>query len=367
MIKKILKKDVPEFIQNPIFWNHSFLSVTKHRLYAHYMNPNCDDDDIVLLLAYLNDEIVGYMGVFIDIIEVNGKSQKIGWLSTWWVHPKTKGTGIGRKILNTMYESLDGRIGVSQFTPSAKRVYVKSGYFNELKTNKGFKFAFRSNLNIVIPLINPKLTKFLPLFSLTDILINLPINLKNQMHKFTTMQRLKNIKIEYVNIIDNETEKLIRDHSSNHLSQKSPQFFQWLKAHHWVQEAPLIKYDIHEKYEFSMSAEKFNIYFTKVFNNNKLVGFLVLQRKNHLLKVLFAYYIDGNQNIMANLILLHAFKLKIKELVCYDEKINNIIVSSKTYLYKRKKLKESIISKVFEEKNYSNYNLNFGDGDCCFA
>ncbi len=366
MIKKVLKKDIPEFIQNPEFWNHPFLSITKHRLYAHYMNPNCDDDDIALLLAYLDNEIVGYMGVFIDIITIEGKHQKIGWLSTWWVHPKTKGTGIGRSILKTMYDTLDGRIGVSQFTPSAKRVYVKSGYFNSLKKSKGYKFVFRSNSNIILPLMNDKLKKIKPIFSLIDSLVNIPVNIKNSFHNFFIENKLKNVCIEYINIIDNELINFIHQHSKHHLSHKSPEFFQWLKAYHWVQESPLEKNAQHNKYEFSMGASRFNIYLLKVIVSNKLSGFIVLQRKNHLLKILFTYYND-NEQIMANLILAHAFKLKVKELICYDENINNEIKSSYKYLYRRSKVKESIISKTFGENNYSSYILNFGDGDCCFA
>src|SRR5688572_27959784 len=119
-LKTIYKKDVPELLDNSGFWNHSFLSIRKHRLYAHYKNPNCDENDVVLLLAYLNGELVGYMGVFIDKILLDGSVDKIGWLSTWWGHPKTKGSGIGREILDTMYTLNNGKIGISQFTPSAK-------------------------------------------------------------------------------------------------------------------------------------------------------------------------------------------------------------------------------------------------------
>ena len=367
MIKKVFKKDITEYIQNTTFWNQSFLSITKHRLYSHYMNPNCDDDDIVLLLAYLDNELVGYMGVFIDVIKIKGNNQKIGWLSTWWVHPKTKGTGIGRKILKTMYDSLDGKIGVSQFTPSAKRVYAKSGYFNVLKENKGYKFVFRSNLSIVLPLLNDKMRKVKPFFKLMDDVINIPVAVKNSFHMFILKKNINNVYIEYLNNIDNELKSFIQDQSVNHLSQKSLKFFEWLKAYHWVQESPLIKLCDKKRYQFSMGSEKFNIYFVKITKNNMLIGFLVIQRKDHLMKILFVYYLDRYNDTLAKLILLHAFKLKIKELVCYDEKINNIIKSSSTYLYRRPKIKESIISKVFEEDNYDLYELNFGDGDCCFA
>lgn len=61
-IKKINKKDIPELLSDNQFWNHSFLPISKHRLYAHHKNPNLEDNDIVLILSYLNNELVGYMG-----------------------------------------------------------------------------------------------------------------------------------------------------------------------------------------------------------------------------------------------------------------------------------------------------------------
>ena len=70
-IKKIYQKDIPELFENQAFWNHSFLSISKHRLLAHLKNPNCESDDLVLLLAYFNYELVGYMGLFIDKIVLN--------------------------------------------------------------------------------------------------------------------------------------------------------------------------------------------------------------------------------------------------------------------------------------------------------
>ena len=50
-IKKILKKDVPKLLLDNTFWNFSFLTISKHRLLAHYKNPIIEENDIVLLLA----------------------------------------------------------------------------------------------------------------------------------------------------------------------------------------------------------------------------------------------------------------------------------------------------------------------------
>ena len=47
-IKKILKKDVPKLLLDNTLWNFSFLTISKHRLLAHYKNPIIEENDIVL-------------------------------------------------------------------------------------------------------------------------------------------------------------------------------------------------------------------------------------------------------------------------------------------------------------------------------
>jgi hypothetical protein len=367
-IKKVLKKEIPNILNDDSIWKHEFLSATKHRLYAHYKNPDTSDDDIVLLLAYLDNELVGYMGVYINKISLNNKEHKIGWLSTWWVHPKTKGTGIGKEILNTMYQINNGKIGISAFTESAKRVYDKSGYFYTLKVLKGVKAVLRSNLKVIIPLLMPKLRKLKPLFNLFDGIFNILIDAKLNIQKFNIKNKLDKIDIDYVNIIDHETNEIINKYNANHLSNKKPEFFEWLKAYQWVQEAPVIEKTLKGKYEFTMCDRSFNIYLIKVLSENVCIGFIVLQRRNNVIKVLFAYYDKIKYSgIISNIIILQAINQKVSEIVCYDEAICHELKNSSVFIYKRKKVSESIISKAFNISNFDDVVMNLGDGDSCFT
>lgn len=367
-IKAIYKKNVPGLLEDNDFWNHSFLSISRHRLHAHYKNPNCDDDDVVLLLGYLDGELLGYMGVFMDKIELNGVVDKIGWLSTWWVHPKTKGSGIGREILDTMYSLNNGKIGISQFTPSAKRVYDKSGYFVTLKENKGVKAVLRSNLAFVLPKVFPSSKKAKTIIHWLDATINIFVNLKLSVHKQFIKKELANISIEYLNTIDSESLQIINRFNKNHLSPKGASFFEWMKACYWVQEAPLLALTNKEKYEFSIYDKSFNIYYIKIMEGGSCIGFLALQKRNYVNKVLFAYYdTEKNAGIMANIIKLQSIEQDVREIICYDEAICERLKRSKMFLYKTKKNKHSILSKKFGKENFDEIVMNFGDGDCSFA
>lgn len=367
-IRKIYKKDIPELLSNNQFWNYSFLSISKHRLYAHYKNPNLEDNDIVLLLSYLNNELVGYMGLFIDKINIDNRVEKIGWLSTWWVHPKTKGTGIGREILNTMYLENKGRIGISQFTPSAKRVYDKSGYFTTLKENIGIKAVLRSNLTFVIPSLFPKAKRFSTFLNQIDCLLNLFINIKLHIQKIVVSKKLLNITLEYVNIIDEETLKIMKQFNKNDISNKGQDFFEWLKAYNWVLKAPLLNLTNKQKYEFSIYDNEFEFSLIKVVKENSCISFIVLQKRNYVTKVLFTYFDNSKYtNDISNIIKLQAISQNTREIICYDEPICDNFKKTKLFLYKTKKIKQSIISKAFNKTDFNNIRMNFGDGDCSFA
>ena len=223
-IKVVRKKDIPKILDCKKIWQSDFLPISKHRLLAHYKNPNSDDNDVVLLLAYLEEELVGYMGVYIDKIQIKETEEKIGWLSTWWMHPKSKGLGLGRGLLQKMYELNSGKIGISQFTPSAKRVYDKSNYFLTLKKMKGIKGVFRSNLSNTMPLIWSKSSSFSKIFSFFDWSINIFVDIKLLIQKELIKLSLKDIQVEYLNYLDEESSQFINENNNNHISKKNLNF-----------------------------------------------------------------------------------------------------------------------------------------------
>ena len=367
-IKKIYKRDIPALLEDTDFWEHSFLSISRNRLYAHLKSPNSNDDDIVLLLAYLDNELVGYMGVYTDRIRIADRTEKIGWLSTWWVHPKTKGSGIGREILNTMYSEHNGRIGISQFTPSARRVYDKSGYFRSLKDSIGIKAVLRSNLSFVLPALYPKLRAMTGLLQAVDHLLNAVVNIKLWLQRPAVEKRLKGITVDYLSSPDAAMMQVVQDHGKDDISIKDKAFFEWLKACQWVHKASLLKFTRHDRYAFSMYDKSFEVNLIKISLNKECIGFIVLQKRNYVSKVLFAYYDAGQHTaVISDIIKLENMRQNTREIICYDTPIANALKQSAVFLYTTKKRKESIISNAFGEVDFAPKRMHFGDGDCCFA
>jgi GNAT superfamily N-acetyltransferase len=364
-LKRVYKKDISSLLSDSSFWDYEFLSISKHRLISHWNNPNLDDDDIVLILAYIDDELVGYMGLFIDYIFLRGENKKIGWLSTWWVHPKTKGTGIGRDILNDMYEANNGYIGISQFTPSAKRVYDKSGYFVELKQGIGYRYILNSDVKLMLTNKFQFLKKVGFITSFIDVIYNLKGKIKFKNFGNDLINR--KISIEYLREVDNESMEFINETNTNHISKKSEQFYNWMLSYYWVLKAPLLELTQKSKYAFSIYDKNFDISFLKIKKENKIVGILVLQKRNLRVKVLFSYYLKDQASIVGDVLIRDSLAQNVNDVLCYDILLNDYLVAKNCFLYKAKLEKYSIISKSFGVEDFSDIYMNFGDGDCSFA
>ena len=122
------------------------------------------------------------------------------------------------------------------------------------------------------------------------------------------------------------------------------------------------------KYEFSIYDNDFEYSLIKIIKENNCIGFIVLQKRNYVAKVLFTYYDNSKYtNEISNIIKLQAVTQNSREIICYDETICKNLKKSSMFLYKTKKVKQSIISKAFNKTDFTNERVNFGDGDCSFA
>ncbi|MBU3658443.1 MAG: GNAT family N-acetyltransferase [Flavobacteriales bacterium] len=361
--RKVLKKDVQNVLEDVSFWNNSFLIISKQRLIALQNNPNAEDDDIVLILAMEEETIIGYMGLFVDYITLNGVTQKMGWITTWWV--KYKGTGIGKDLMNEMFDANKGLIAVSQFNSNSGRVFEKSGNYIDIVNTNGYSFALRSNIQELLISKFKLLDKvhFIP--NLINSVLSIYSSIK--INKFLNSNKNLEFTVEYLKTIDSDSFEFINKHNANHISKKSKEFYNWLLGYYWVLKAPLLEKTNKSKYAFSMYDYDFDISFIKIIKKNEIVGILVLQKRNSKVKVLFAYYNENCVDLVSKVIILNSINQDTREIVCYDIGINNQLNKLSFYTYKTDVQRRSIISKSFGVSNFDNVIVNFGDGDCGFA
>lgn len=360
------KKQIPEMIDSVDLWNKEFLATTKHRLNVHYHNPAMEDDDVVLIVAWFKEEIIGYIGGFCDNLLTGNGYEKITWLHSWWMNPEYRYTKAGRLLFEKMYEVCNGKIGISQFTPSAARIYYKSGKFNVLTKMEGAKFIVSLNSLILFPELNKSFRAILmPFLKVGQFGVNFIAFL---LRKASSML-LKRHKVECLSVLDKETVDFINEKQPTQICKRQKDFFDFLFRYNVILRA-YGDTEFDNRYYFSSNSSQFNYFYLKTKNQEGMVDlFLVLQVRGKVLKVLFAYYNDEALSKAADLIHFYINKLKIDTLYLYDDKlIKSLRRSRLSYLIERKKEKEVLVSKSFTvHSKWSDLTFNYGDGDCCFA
>lgn len=72
-LKTFNRKELEDFVLSGAFQQYDFLPVTKHRALSQIRNPKASDEDTLLILAFSEDKLAGYVGCFPDCFNVNGK------------------------------------------------------------------------------------------------------------------------------------------------------------------------------------------------------------------------------------------------------------------------------------------------------
>jgi GNAT superfamily N-acetyltransferase len=136
-IEEIKLKDLKDFADP--FFNRSksenTLPISPQRVLAHTHNPCARPDDIVLLVAFIGNECIGYHGLLPGLLKHDNKVSRVFWATTFYVSAAHRGKGIG-KLLIEKIKSLNVDFVVTGMTRAAEKTYLRSG----LKTLEPIEF-----------------------------------------------------------------------------------------------------------------------------------------------------------------------------------------------------------------------------------
>ena len=349
-LKCLTRKDLEEFILSEEYQSFDFLPITKHRALSQIKNPNTNENDILLTLAFEDDQLAGYLGSFPDTLMSQNNSIKYAWLSTLFVSEKFRGKRIAQQLLDKVFEKYEGKIAITEFTKEAESLYNKTKKFEYIFPKIGQRFYFRTDLENLIPNKKPQFSKLKPVFKITDFLLNtafsFPVKLKKK----------KKVHFEISKIIDKESEKFMEHFPKN----RSVENLRWILQNPWVLEENA--YQI--KYQFSCFSKEFNYYWVKIFDENKVLHTVaLLQTRNLNLKIPYLFSIDNLDNFTSFLENFIRVK-KIKTLISYHTDLNQKLDDKKfAKLHKKEAERRYMFHKELLKSLPANYQPNYQDGD----
>lgn len=365
-IKTYNSAQLNDLILSEQFAHMPVVPISTHRSISHIRNPRAEPDDVLMIIAYENDQMAGYLGVLADrIYNTKGESFKCGWLSCMWVDPQVRGKGIAKQLLATAFKTWNDHILVTEFTPEAKGLYDRSGGFADLRTNEGLRCYLRFNLHEVLPKKNEKYKPYVTLLSIADAIANIPVELK---HRYFPQLKYSTLKFEEVKRVYADVDEFITSRSENSFERRNTTDLNWIIEYPWLIQSAQTEESI--RYHFSSVAARFHNVFVKMMKDGKIVGFFHFTIRHNHLKVPYAFFEKEYARDAMEYIYDLMFTRGINMLtVFHPELVNYLKENSTPFIYKRAVKRNYIISKVLDAHfgDKESLRIQDGDADCAFT
>ena len=364
-IQCLNRSQLAAFVDSESFQKLPNLPISAHRAKAQLCNPRADEDDTLLILAWLAGELVGYLGVLPDRYFVNGKpSEKCGWLSCLWVSDQHRGKSIAKRLISKGVEAIGGRILLTEFTPQAKQLYDKLGFFEDLQIKSGIRLYYRLELQRLLPPKRAIFQKIKPLLQATDAIGNAFLSV------VTRLRRPRAWSEQWVQVteITPEIQDFIGERQSASLFKRGQTELNWAIRNPWILTAPPDERS--RRYYFSSVDNAFEFVCLKVCDaERQLQAFLILARRNHTLKMPCCYMAAGAAEAVAEIIDWHIHHWGIKTFSTFHPEMVQHFQTNRTFALYKKEIKRHYLAtkQMAESLSGQNFDLQDGDGDCFFT
>lgn len=349
------KKELLEFINSGRYAHFPFLPTTEHRAWSQIKNPKADEEDILLTLAFYEKKLAGYLGTLPATLEYDGKEIKYAWLSTLYVNENFRGKKIAQKILETIFEKYEGKIAMTEFTPEAENLYLKTEKFQYIPPKIGYRFYIKSDTKRILTYRKPSLEKWNFILGTFDDIANSGIRI------FYAFQKTKKIKVEMSQKVDEESTNFLSSFSKN----RTPDELTWIMQNPWVLEGD----NADERYLFSSFSKKFDFFWVKIFDeNNHIETVAMLQLRDGHLKIPYLFY-KKNLAAFKNFLITFSKENALTTITSYQKELNEELKKDFPKIWKKKLERRYLFHKNLIEQLPKPFQNTFqdGDGDCVFT
>jgi len=364
-IKMLNKSGLQTYIESDTFQNSPVIAISRHRAESHIQNPRAQDADVLLLLAYEDENMVGYLGVLPDNLRTeNNLFIHCGWMSCLWIDPDHRGKKIAQKLIEACFQAWDNKIILTEYTDAAGALYRKMGLFSFFHACEGRRWYIRSDLQTILPPKKKIFTDLKPLFKGIDGFINVFINV---LHLFNN-QNLNGYKIKMVTSVEKEVEEMIRKSNKEELFARTVVELNWILQHPWILSGEISVKEI-QKYHFTSVEKTFECKGIEIRNDkNVLVAFIIYTNRNGHLRLPYIYHnkdYEALRLVCRNLIQ----DLKIKTCTIYHQEFVEYLKIKPLFSVPSKVVQRKyLISKILMNQGLKkSFKIQDGDGDCAFT
>ena len=364
-IKKVKLKNLQSFVNSYLFINSDVIPISKNRVVSYLNNPRANEEDYVLYIAIYNDKIIAFRTLLSDKIFYKSYKYKFAWFSGSWVHPKYRRIGISTKLMNEAFKDWEQKLMYTNFAPSSKLLYDKSGKFVLLKVKKGIRLYFNIRLtDLLIPKFN-SLKQIIHIIKFIDYVLSFFLYPLRYIINKNNIRHLNNAEI--TNSFTDSHYDFIKKHNQS-LFRREKKEYDWIFEFPWI---TTVKEET-KPYPFSVCDKIFYYKVFTVYDRGNIIALALVKVRNRKIDIpVYVSEINKGSYLLARSILAYAHKIRADILTCYTHDFVRIIKEKKGIALYRK----AIFQRYYASKQIINilggYEGSFdafdGDGDNIFT
>lgn len=352
--------ELQSFLKSDLYQNSKNIPITQQRAFSQIQNPNASKEDIVLIIAVKNQNIVGFIGALPEKLS-DHPNLKLAWNSCWWID-HANGQEAAIPLFLQFLKAWNGHVMFRDLTPKTEAILMRLKQFEKVKKLIGYRYFLRLNSNEILKNRNVKWKYFYFVLKGIDTSFNKLLNLKNH-----TFKKTKSIQTVSLKQLDDEAMDFIEKQQQKALFKKDKVRLSWMLQYPWIVKKSLKKNN--QFYYFTDTATIFKTSFFKLYNTKKeLIAVLYITNHNGLIKLPFVYFKTEELPKVVSFLYAYMFEEKAHSVFIINNDLNQYIQQHKNpFWHQKKQEKDFVIAKKLKPFLPNYFDFQDGEGDFGFT
>ncbi|MDR1729507.1 MAG: GNAT family N-acetyltransferase [Prevotellaceae bacterium] len=359
-IESYNRQELQEFIESGFYKQLDNIPISYHRALSQIHNPACDEEDTLLWAAYDHNSLVGYAGILPGMCRAGKVDKKIYWLSGFWVDESYRKKQVASLLFFPLIRAYEERLFITNIVPGLEKTYQRLGIFQPTVYRTGYRFYMQFCFSEIIVSRKFRSPFLKSAAALTDYLLNLPFSVRTLFYK----KSKKTFHITEDSCFDENFQSLINSlQPEDNYIKKDATHFEWILRYPWILQGK--QDEESQRYFFSSRSGRFNYCPLKVYEKEKLAGFVLLKIRDRALTVSYLYAKDAAVKDIALYLLEKAEREKLKTVTTSDKRLAGEISKNRIRYIAAKEIKRACI--VTKKMNITSFAFQEDDGDSVFT
>jgi GNAT superfamily N-acetyltransferase len=361
-IRKLDKLGLQHYVNSKEYEAASVVPISKHRAISHLHNPRIQENDTLLVLAYIDNVMIGYLGALPGNF-YDDKNQHFAWMSCLWIDPNHRGKKIAQQLILACFDAWNGHLLLTEYTEAAGALYHKMAIFRTFHESEGRRWYILSNLSNILPSKRLIFEKIKPILSSFDNIVNAIIISTRTLNK---MKR-KSVQWTIEKTLTESAKTFIRNTNLQETFRRSPEDIDWILKFPWLISGS--ETEESRKYHFSAYANHFDCRSVEIKDETNItISVFIYTNRNGHLRIPYIYN-ESRWDIIVNVIKQLIVDFKIHTVTIYHAELLAYLEDHSLARSFNKAVKRSylISSNLADTINMDHLLIQDGDGDCAFT